>query len=149
MSVDYSILSLPAEIETYLKGLKDIEIDKYSNKGGNGYLFFGKQKILNTRVAFKFYGIDRNIPCHNEPEILHGLDHENILKVYDARKISDDYAVFQTPKINGGDLDRYLKLNVVSTKTALEIANGILAGVSELHREPNRLLHRDKGGNEE
>jgi eukaryotic-like serine/threonine-protein kinase len=148
VSIDYSTLSLPDEIEDFLRKLTDIEVDKYSDKGGNGYLFFGKQKILNTRVALKFYGIDRHAPCHDEPAILHSLEHENILKVFDARKISDDYALFQTPEINGGDLDRYLKTNTISTKTALGIAGGILSGLSELHREPHRLLHRDlKPGN--
>lgn len=73
MSIDYSTLSLPDEIEAFLRKLTDIEIDKYSDKGGNGYLFFGKQKILNTRVALKFYGIDRHAPCHDEPAILHIL----------------------------------------------------------------------------
>jgi serine/threonine protein kinase len=148
MAFDISLLSIPQEIISCIQSLTDIVLDKYSDKGGNGYLFFGHHKILNTRIAMKFYGIDRLQPCHDEPVILNGLNHENILRVHDARKISQDYACFITPEVNGGDLDKFLCSNVVSTKMALEITRGILSGLSELHRDPNRLLHRDlKPGN--
>jgi serine/threonine protein kinase len=131
------------EIKEFVANQSDIEIDRYSDVGCNGDLYFGKHKIFNERVALKFYYTDSKGISHKEPQILRGIDHPNIIKVHDARKISDNYAYFLTSEFSGGDLHKYIKENHISTHVALSITQDILKGVNEMHKKPNRLLHRD------
>lgn len=131
------------EIKDFIANQSDIEIDRYSDVGCNGDLYFGKHKIFNERVALKFYYSDGKGISHKEPQILRGIDHSNIIKVHDARKISDNYAYFLTSEFSGGDLHKFIKENSISTHVALSITQDILKGVNEMHKNPNRLLHRD------
>ncbi len=131
------------EIRDFVTSQEDIEIDKYSDVGCNGDLYFGNHKIFNERVALKFYYLDNKGLSHKEPQILRGIDHDNILKVHEAKKISDNYAYFLTSEFSGGDLDKFMKENSLSTHQALNIVHDILKGVTEMHKNPHRLLHRD------
>ena len=135
-------LQVDKEIIEFIKNQKDIAIDKYSEKGGNGELFFGTHNIFKIRVALKFYHIDSK-DAHEEAKLLQKIKHDNILEVLDAKLISDNYAYFLTPEISGGDLDRFKNSHIINTYTTLKIIKGLLAGVTVLHREPNRLVHRD------
>ncbi|MCJ7448686.1 MAG: protein kinase family protein [Bacteroidales bacterium] len=141
--MDLDSLNIDDEIKDFIKSQKDITIDKHSDSGCNGELFFGSHKIFNERVALKFYYIDKHGLSHKEPQILRQIDHKNILKILDARIIGDNYAYFLTPQIEGGDLDEYRLKTVLDTHSALEITQGILMGLTEMHKNPNRLLHRD------
>jgi len=135
-------LQVNKEIIEFIKNQKDITIDKYSRKGGNSELFFGTHNILKTRVALKFYYIDTKT-AHEEAKLLYKIKHDNILEVLDAKLISNEYAYFLTPEISGGDLDKFMNSHIINTYTALKIIKGLLAGVTVLHSEPNRLVHRD------
>ena len=135
-------LQVDKEIIEFIKNQKDITIDKYSRKGGNGELFFGTHNILKTRVALKFYHIDSK-DAHEEAKLLYKIKHNNILEVLYAKLISNDYAYFLTPEISGGDLDKFMDSHIINTYTALKIIKGLLAGVTVLHSESNRLVHRD------
>lgn len=130
-------------IRHFVRSQDDIEIDRYSDVGANGDLYFGKRKILGDRVALKFYFYNSHIASHEEPLLLREIKHENILEIFDAKIIDNQYAYFLTPEISGGDLQKFLEKNIVSTKTAINITQGILKGVNELHKEPNNLVHRD------
>ncbi|SHG32267.1 protein kinase family protein [Flavobacterium defluvii] len=121
----------------------DIVIDRYSNGGANGELYFGERKLLSDRVALKFYYYNKDVSTHNEPLILKSIEHPNILKIYDAKIIHQQYAYFLTPEISGGDLKNFKDNNIVSFYDAINITQGILNGLSELHKNPNNLLHRD------
>jgi serine/threonine protein kinase len=141
MNID--LLNIDSEIKDFIKNQKDITIDKYSDSGCNGELFFGMHKIFKERVALKFYYIDKHGLSHKEPRILRQINHKNIIKVHDARIIGDNYAYFLTPQIKGGDLNDFRKNNVLDTHSAFEITQDILLGLSEMHKFPNRLLHKD------
>jgi serine/threonine protein kinase len=130
-------------IKEFILSQNDIEIDRYSDSGANGELYFGKRELLSDRVALKFYYYNKDVSTHNEPLILKSIEHPNILKIYDAKIIHKQYAYFLTPEISGGDLKNYIDNNIVSLYDALNITQGILNGLSELHRNPNNLLHRD------
>jgi len=140
---DLDTLNVDKEIGKFLKLQKEITVDRFSDKGGNGELFFGTHNILQSRVALKFYYVDEQETAHQEAQLLFKIKHENILEVYDAKMICDNYAYFLTPEISSGDLDRFVNSNIVDVFTALSIIKKILAGLTELHREPNRLVHRD------
>lgn len=130
-------------IKEFISLQNDIKIDRYSDSGANGELYFGKRELLSDRVALKFYYYNKDVNTHNEPLILKSIEHQNILRVYDAKIINKQYAYFLTPEISGGDLKNYCNLNIISLFDAINITQGILSGLSELHRSPNNLLHRD------
>lgn len=141
--MDLNDSNVDAEIKDFIANQSDIEIDKYSDVGCNGDLYFGRHKVFNERVALKFYFVDSKGISHKEPQILRGINHPNILKVHDAKIISDNYAYFLTSEFSGGDLSRFSKNNPLSTHKVLDIIQDILKGLNEMHKNPNRLLHRD------
>ena len=128
-------------IRKFVREQDDIIIDKYSAGGANGELYFGTRKVLNDRVALKFYYYNSDISSHQEPLLLKEIENDNILKIYDAKILDNQYAYFLTPEISGGDLQKYIDTNIISTKQALHITQGILKGLSELHK--NDFVHRD------
>lgn len=135
-------------IRQFVRAQSDIEIDRYSDSGINGELYFGRRVILNDRVALKFYPYNSSISSHQEPLLLKIVKHPNILEIYDARIIDNQYAYFLTPEVSGGDLQGYLEKEQISTNTAVSLVQGILKGLSELHKDPNNFVHRDlKPGN--
>jgi len=128
-------------IRKFVREQDDIIIDKYSAGGANGELYFGTRKVLKDRVALKFYYYNSDISSHQEPLLLKEIESDNILKIYDAKIIDDQYAYFLTPEISGGDLQKFIDTNIITTKQALQITQGILKGLSELHK--NDFVHRD------
>jgi serine/threonine protein kinase len=132
------------EIKDFLATQTDIIIDRYSDTGSNGELYFGLQNnIFKERVALKFYYCGKTDLFHKEPQILRSIEHPNILKVLDAKRISDLHAYFLTPEINGGDLEKYMESHELDTHFCISIVKDILKGLSEMHKSTNRILHRD------
>lgn len=135
-------------IKDFVRTQADITIDKYSNKGGFGELYFGTRNILGDRVALKFYQLDPSGNGHEEPQLLQEIKHQNILDIFDARILDADIAYYLTPEISGGDLQNVIENYIVSTSTAISIMQGVLKGLTELHKNPRNLVHRDlKTGN--
>lgn len=130
-------------IRDFVRTQADVEIDRYSDKGGFGELYFGKRKIFNDRVALKFYPLDENGDGHEEPILLKEITHENILTLIDARIIDDRIAYYLTPEISGGDLQNIIDNYILSTEKAVSIVQGVLKGLTELHKPPLNLVHRD------
>jgi len=139
---------VPAAIKDYLESSSDFSMDRYSPKGGFGYLYFGTRNITLDRVALKFYELTGGKNDHAEPLALIKVSNDNILKILDARYISDKFAFHVTPEIDGGDLDHYLKGRFIHSHEAIQIAYGILQGLNTLHSEPYNWVHMDlKGAN--
>lgn len=141
--VSIDSLSVDKSIIDFIKNEKDINIDKYSGKGSNGELFFGTHRILEKRVALKFYYIDSEGFAHREAQILANIRNPNILNVDDAKEVSKEYAYFLTPEIEGGDLDKYIKNREINIFQSIHIIKGVLNGLTALHAKPNLLVHRD------
>jgi len=99
-------------IRKFLSEQDDFLIDKYSNKGGFGELYFGKRKILGDRVALKFYNI-KDGSGHEEAKLLQKITHENILPILDARMIDDEISFYLTPEMSGGDLQNIIDSYIV------------------------------------
>ncbi|MDD5361081.1 MAG: serine/threonine-protein kinase [Ignavibacteria bacterium] len=130
-------------IRDFIRTQKDIDVDRYSNKGSFGELYFGRRKILKDRVALKFYEFDVLGINHSEPLLLKTINHRNILSIYDARILDNKIAYYLTPEISGGDLQNFIENNTINTEEALLITQGILKGLSALHKSPNNFVHRD------
>ncbi|HCF4825263.1 TPA: hypothetical protein NIF63_003435, partial [Pseudomonas aeruginosa] len=63
-----SNVSAPPNIKAQLNSLsKDIKFTREITKGGNGYLFFGENRILKNEVAVKFYYWGGDAKYHAEP----------------------------------------------------------------------------------
>ncbi|WP_456312474.1 protein kinase domain-containing protein [Pseudomonas shirazensis] len=130
-------------VKNFISEQNDIIIDRYSDSGAFGELYFGTRKLLNDRVALKFYSYNEDLNTHNEPILLKSIKHRNILEIYDARIIDKQFAYFLTPEISGGDLKYYIDHNVITLFDAINFTQQILSGLNELHQSPNNLLHRD------
>ncbi|RAR51067.1 protein kinase domain-containing protein [Flavobacterium lacus] len=141
--MNISELGLDPEVEQFLNDQKDFNIDRVSQEGGNCDIFFGEHKIFERRIALKIYYGSTKDTTHNEPKILSKLDHPNILKVRDAKKIGLYHNYFMTDEIDGGDLEKYYKAGKLDLKKSLNIIHGILVGLGELHKEKVQILHRD------
>lgn len=135
-------LSVPQKIKAALADLsKKYAIEREVAKGANGYLFFGKNRVLGTMIAIKIYYWGSDKRFHAEPQHLAQINSPNVLSVFDAGYIDNDWAYFVTPYCVGGDIDDLLSTTNLGNLQAINIASQILNGLSFLHAE--RLLHRD------
>lgn len=135
-------VSVPPKIKAQLKILsKDIRFTREITKGGNGYLFFGENRILKNEVAVKFYYWGGNAKYHAEPSTLAAIEAPNILQVKNAGLLDGEWAYFVTPRCSTGDLDDALEKTEHGNLLAVERTKQILSGVVHLHQR--RYLHRD------
>jgi len=135
-------LSSPKEIKSELIKLsKTYCFTKEVEKGANGILFFGQNRILGTDVAVKFYYWGGEKEYHAEPRNLAAINSENILQILDASLIDSNWAYFVTPYCPNGDLDNYIERTKFGNLQAIDFASAVLSGLSHLHAE--RFLHRD------
>ena len=130
-------------IRNFVRDQKDVKIDRYSDKGAYGELYFGERVVFGDRVALKFYELDDNGNGHEEAKLLKEISHDNILPIIDARIIDDKVAYYLTPEMSGGDLQNVIDKYIIPTDKGITIIRNILEGLSELHKSPNNMVHRD------
>jgi serine/threonine protein kinase len=140
--LDFNTLSIPQGIKDALKTLiLKYHINKFDPKGGAGYTFFGRNRVLGTDVAIKFYYWGGDPKFHAEPQALTKIQSPNVLSVHDAGYADGDYAYFVTPYCSGGDLDDLLAGSALGTGQAIDLTGQLLAGLGHLHQA--RFVHRD------
>ena len=131
---------LPKEIEDEITSQNDIEIFECSQKGANGYVFFGFNNLIKANVAIKFYYFDS---LSNEVERLYHIKHENIADIIGAKTLRNGWACFTMPYYEYGDLDNHMQSNNSDFSNSINITRELLNALSVLHNEPNNLVHRD------
>ncbi len=141
--MDLTELGLDEEVIVFLESQTDFLIDRISQEGGNCDIFFGYHEIFQRRIALKIYYGNEKSSSHNEPRILSRINHENILKVRDAKRISNLHSYFMTDEISGGDLEKFFKAGKLNLSEKLNIIHGTLNGLTELHKPSNSIVHRD------
>jgi eukaryotic-like serine/threonine-protein kinase len=132
---------LPKELHAALSELELHYRDLESHPGGaNGYVIFAKNRISNAEVAVKFYYGAPGDRRHDEPKLLASIHCPNVLRIIDARNLSDEWAFFITPRCEDGDLEGFIasKPTVIQ---AIDMALGVANGLSAIHA--NGLIHRD------
>lgn len=135
-------VNAPDEIRATLGELtKGIAFSAFEDKGGNGYVFIGKNRLLDTDVVIKFYYWGGDKKTHAEPARLAELKHNSILEVYDASPVDGKWAYFITPLCTDGDLDSLIENSATGNIEAIDIIIKILEGVSYLHA--HGYAHRD------
>jgi serine/threonine protein kinase len=140
--LDFNLLSIPVGIKDALKSLvTKYEIKKFDPKGWVGYTFFGRNRVLSTDVAIKFYYWGGDSKFHAEPQALTKIRSPNVLPVHDAGYADGDYAYFVTPYCHGGDFDDLLAGSALGTAKAVDLIGQLLAGLGHLYQA--RFVHRD------
>lgn len=134
--------SLPNEAITALKLFPEFQISDFNDSGANGYVLLGRHTVLKKDVAIKIY-FHAEDDVNQEPAIISQISHENVLKVYDARKVEKDCSYFLMPAASDGDLSNYLNNHYISLPLALKLLCQLLSGIAALHEAPKLLVHRD------
>jgi serine/threonine protein kinase len=133
---------MPDEAKSALKQFPEFEIASFNDSGANGYVLIGRHTLLQKEVAIKIYFHGEN-DIDQEPAIIAKINHENVLKVFDARKVRKDCSYFMMPAASEGDLSKYLDTYFVSLPLSHKLLCQLLSGIADLHRKPNLLVHRD------
>lgn len=142
MMLGLDLTGVPKAIQEHLPVIsKNILFDDVDRKGGNGYVFFGNNKVTGTGVAVKYYYWGGEAHLHAEPAQLSQINAANVLQILDAGEIDGEWAYFLTPTCANGDLDDHLEENTLGLLEGIEHARQVLIGLSHLHAEG--FLHRD------
>lgn len=140
LSID--TVNAPQVIINSLHALSNqISFEKVSLKGTNGYLFIGHNHVLDRKVAIKYYYWGGDPRFHAEPQQLAQIQSENVVQIYHAELLDNDWAFFVTQFCPRGDLDDLLEISPLGLKNAIDILINLLSGLSHLHG--NRFVHRD------
>lgn len=135
-------ISAPNEIKNSIKNLfGHIKFTKEVCKGCNGFLFFGLNTLIDREVAVKYYYWGGEKRFHAEPKRLAEINSPNVLKIYDAALMDNDWAYFITPFCPVGDLDDALSIQAMGNIHATSVTSQILNGLAHLHS--SNYLHRD------
>jgi serine/threonine protein kinase len=137
-----NIDSLPDEAKKALEMFPEFQISEFNESGANGYVMIGRHNVLMKDVAIKIYFHDES-EIDQEPTIIVSINHENVLKVYDARKVEKSCSFYMMQAANGGDLFCFLNRQNISLSSAHRLLCQLLSGLSSLHSETNKLVHRD------
>lgn len=133
--------NLPEELQKALAELeRDHEAFEVHPGGANGYLVFARNRISAAQVAIKFYYGAPGERRHDEPRLLASIQSPNVLRIIDARNLSDEWAFFLTPRCGDGNLDDLIAAKP-SAIQAIDVALGITTGASAIHARG--LIHRD------
>ncbi len=133
--------AFPPPIATALQDLSaHYELTETNNRGANGYLVFGINRVTALNVAIKFYCGETGASRHDEPRLLGSVASANVLQIHEARQIADEWAYFITPRCIEGDLDALINTKP-SLHKAINVALGICSGVSAIHALG--MVHRD------
>jgi len=140
MAVD--INTLPDVAKKALQQFKEFQITDFNDSGANGYVMIGRHDVLCKDVAIKIYFHDKD-EIDQEPAIIATLNHENVLKVFDARKVEEDCSFYMMQVANGGDLFKFLEKYHLSIILGHKLLCQLLSGLSALHCDKKKLVHRD------
>lgn len=141
-SKNIDIDALPDEARKALSQFTEFEIGSFNDSGANGYVMIGHHKVLKKNVAIKIYFHDEG-EVDQEPSLVAGIHHDNVLKVYDARKVEASCSYYMMPAANEGDLATFLSEYYISSSLAHKLLCQLLAGLAALHAPSTRLVHRD------
>ncbi|MFP2926551.1 protein kinase domain-containing protein [Pyxidicoccus sp. 3LG] len=116
--------------------------------GGMGQVFRARDETLQREVALKFLlsrkGFDAQVL--REARAIARLDHEHIVRIFDVSEWTGSPEVPRVPFLvmeclEGESLAALLKRGRLDARRALEILDGIAAGLAHAHER--HLIHRD------
>lgn len=140
MTIDLE--SLPDEAKKALHLFAEFQLTEFNDSGANGYVMIGHHNVLRKDVAIKIYFHDKN-HVDQEPAIIATLNHENILKVFDARKVDEHCSFYMMQAANDGDLFSFKTRYYISLDLSYKLLCQLLSGLSAMHCQDKKLVHRD------
>ncbi|AUW58040.1 hypothetical protein C1T17_07900 [Sphingobium sp. SCG-1] len=138
MPVDLTALPIQL-LPTAQELAKKIDFENDIQKGNNGYVLVGKNRITDQKVVVKFYYWGDG--AHLEPKHLCDLASPHTLHVLDAAAIDKDDAYFITAYCEHGDLDEHLEKGGIGVRQAVEIILEVATGANTIHA--SGFIHRD------
>lgn len=133
---------LPPQAQAVLAKFPEFQISEFNDSGANGYILIGHHNVLRKEVAIKIYFHEKD-EIDQEPSIISAINHEHVLKVFDARKIEETSSYYMMQAANDGDLQSFLSRYNLSLGLAHKLLCQLLSGLSELHSQNNKIVHRD------
>lgn len=134
------LLKLPPKFLAVAEELnKRIEFESINEKGANGYVLIGTNRITDRKVVVKFYYWGDG--AHAEPRLLADLASEHVLQIHDAAAVDDEDAYFMAPYCENGDLDDVMQASSIGNVRAVDIILDIASGANFIHSKG--YLHRD------
>jgi len=125
-------------------------LEEVIGRGGAGVVWRGVQEGTLREVAVKFLGPWQGsglaeLRFEREAEIAGGLEHENIVRVFDSgESVAGRWLAMEL--VDGPTLDRWVGLEDPVLRRRMEVFAGICAGVRHAHQRG--VIHRDlKPGN--
>lgn len=146
-------------MDTQSHDIRQIARDLYPNydqleplgHGGMGDLFRGRKRGLDVPVVVKIIkaNLKSRLDQRQEAEILKGLKHKYLPRIYDVIENKDGYLYTIMDYIPGENLKEYVKrTGVVDQKTVYRWAMQLCEVVAYLHEQTPAIIHSDiKPGN--
>lgn len=142
ISTTVDMAGLPKEAQQALSQFPEFVISNFNDSGANGFVMMGRHQVLNKDVAIKIYYHEKG-QIDQEPALVSRVLHDNVLKVYDARKLDDTCSYYMMPVANEGDLAGFLGKYFISLHLSHKLLCQLLSGLSALHAPGISLVHRD------
>ncbi len=137
-----NLSSLPKEAIKALDAFQEFKLEKCNNKGANGFVMIGYHRILKKQVAIKIYYHDE-YDINHEPSLVAQINHVNVLKIHDARRVEKECSFYLMEVANDGDLLDFSDKHHFSTIYSHNLLCQLLYGLSAFHCQDKRLVHRD------
>jgi hypothetical protein len=135
------------DIINIIKAASKYELRDENTEGMNAYAFVARHRPLDRDVFLKVYDADpSSAELFREPrflvEVTHGDDRaSNLVEIYDAELLGDQYVLVAMEYVDGGSILRQLESGPFGLMDAIGSAVGLLHGVARLHAAG--LVHRD------
>lgn len=133
------------EIQYIFNQKQDLEFVSRNTDGANGEIIIAKNKQLNREVAIKIYDHEKD-PIKHEPTLVADIDDPNIIKVYDAGRVSPDnyHTSYYVMEYGDCSLKKYLdSQGQLPIRLAIKLFKDLLKGLSCFHSTKFNLIHRD------
>ena len=143
-----------SKIRTFYDGLREekggfslrYEVESLIATGGMAKIFLGRRLEDNAPVAIKFlkdeYADQQDFVerFERESEIIMGIDHPNIVTVYERLYRGNQLCIIME-YVAGGHLGSWIRRPEASTAFMLEMVRQVCAGLSHVHAQG--IVHRD------
>src|SRR4051812_40081463 len=135
------------EIVGLIQAAGKYELRDENREGMNAYAFIARHRPLDKDVFLKVYDADtQSAELFREPRFLleattAGDQNRNLVEIYDAELLGDQYVLVAMEYVDGGSILRHLAPGPLGLMDALGSAVGILHGIARLHAAG--LVHRD------